>query len=300
MLTGPTRIIRTAILHMQRHGWHTLAALSVMTLTFFMLSLFILTILASNQILRYFEQQPLAIVYFNDDAAQSSIDQLQSDLVATGRLKEVSFISQEQALNEFKQTLGQEEDAKIRESLPEVTLPSSIGIAANNLDDLDSLMTLVQQEKYASMIDEISYNQDLAERLSSWIDTGRWVGIGLVGFLLTVSFLIMLVTIGLNIAAFKDEIEVMRLVGASNWYIRGPFIVEGILYGVISAIISVTIVYASLPWVANSLQKWLANINIFPIAVLPVFGGLLLGLCLFGTLLGILGSSIAMRRSLKA
>lgn len=300
MLTGLTRIFRTAILHMQRHGWHTLAALSVMTLTFFMLSLFILTLLASNQILRYFEQQPLAIVYFNDDAPQESIDQLQADLKASGKLKQVNFTSSEQALAEFQNSLDQDQDNKVKESLPDVSLPSSIGIAANNLQDLDQLIDLVKQDKYSAMVDEISYNQDLAEKLASWINAGRWVGIGLIGFLLTVSFLIMLVTIGLNIAAFKDEIEVMRLVGASNWYIRGPFLLEGILYGVISAVIAVTIVYASLPWVANSLQSWMAGINIFPIAVVPVFGGLLVGLSLFGTILGMLGSYIAMRRSLKA
>lgn len=299
MFTAPARITRTAILHMQRHGWHTLAALSVMTLTFFMLSLFILTLLASNQVLRYFETQPLAIVYFKDEATTAQIESLKADLMATGQVKEVVFTSKEQALGYFKQDLANQRNDEVLDSLPEVSLPASIDIAANNIEDLSVLMNLVNDPKYHDIVEEVRYNQDVAERLASWIATGRVAGLILIGFLLTVSFLIMLVTIGLNIAAFRDEIEIMRLVGAGNWYIRGPFFLEGILYGVISAILAVTIVYASLPWLANGLQSWLAGIDIFPIAVLPVFGGLLLGQMLFGTVLGILGSSIAMRRSLN-
>ena len=74
---------------------------------------------------------------------------------------------------------------------------------------------------------------------------------------------------------------------------------EGIMYGVFASIFSVMVVYISLPWVAAKLQSWLTGINIFPIEVLPVFGGLLLAEILFGVLLGVVGSWLAMRRSLK-
>jgi cell division transport system permease protein len=282
---------------MQRNGWHTVAALAVMTLTFFILSLFALTMLASNKVLNFFEQQPQILIYLKDDASQQRVQEIRTALEGTGKVKEIHYTSKDEALSFFKEEM--KDNPVLLENVSANILPASLEVSPNNVNDLDDLVKVAKEEKFTDFIEDVRYQQDIAERLASWTSTGRLVGLVLVSFLVVVSLLIMLVTIGVNISAYKDEIEIMRLVGASSWYIQGPFIFEGILYGTIASILSVSIVYLSLPWVAVKLQNWLTGINIFPIEVVPVFGGLLLAELLFGIILGVVGSYLAMRRSLK-
>lgn len=297
LMTTPSRVFRTTLTRMQRNGWHTIAALSVMTLTFFVLSLFILTVLASNKVLTFFEQQPQVIVYLNDGVDEARVQEMRTAVEESGLAKEITYTSKEEALEFFKQEMS--DNPVLLENVSANILPASLEISPHDVNNLPKVVEVVESEQFGEYVESISYQKDIAERLASWTSTGRLVGLVLVGFLITVSLLIMLVTIGVNVSTYKDEIEIMRLVGASSWYIQGPFILEGMLYGVIASILSVAVVYISLPWVAVRLQDWLTGINIFPIEVIPVFGGLLLVEILFGMLLGVVGSAIAMRRSLK-
>lgn len=297
MFTSLSRIFGTAISQMQRHGWHTVAALSVISLTFFVISLFLLVGMGSNVVLNFFEKQPQMIVFFKDEATKARIDEIQKALEDTGKVSAIHYTSKEEALSYYKEVT--KDDPTLAENISANKLPASLDVSPKKLEDIDTLAAVVKDEKYDQFIDEVNYPRDVTDRLASWTSTGRLVGIGLILFLVLVSFLIMLVTIGLNIASYQQEIEVMRLVGASNWYIRGPFVVEGILYGVIASVLSVGVVYMTLPWVAPRLQSWFSGIQIFPIPVLQVFGGMLAFEILLGILLGVIGSVVAMRRSLK-
>src|SRR5690606_38917700 len=214
---------------MQRNGWHTVAAMTVMTLTFFVLSLFILTILASNKVLNFFEQQPQVIVYLHDEADEARVQEIRTAIEETGKVEEITYTTKEEALEFFKNEM--KDNPVLLENVSANILPASLEISPKNVSDLDELVEVVKDKKFEEFVESVSYQADIADRLASWTSTGRLVGIVLVSFLIGVSLLIMLVTIGVNVASYKDEIEVMRLVGASSWYIQGPFILEGMLYG---------------------------------------------------------------------
>lgn len=297
MLTNFSRIFRTALQQMQRHGWHTVAAMSVISLTFFVISLFILVGLGSNVVLNFFEKQPQMIVFFKKDVTEARIQEVRQALEETGKVATVHYTNKEDALAFYKKQT--QSDPALTQNLSSNIFLASLDVSPKELKDIDSLAAVVKDKKYEQFIDEVSYPRNVTDRLVSWTSTGRLIGLGLIGFLVLVSFLIMLVTIGLNIASYQEEISVMRLVGASNWFIRGPFVLEGIIYGVVASVLAVGIVYMTLPWVAPRLQSWFSGINIFPIPVLPVFGGMLLFEILLGILLGVIGSVVAMRRSLK-
>ena len=237
VMTTPSRVFRTALQRMRRNGWHTISALAVMTLTFFILSLFILTVMASNKVLHYFEQQPQVSIYLEDDVTQQRVDEIRSALEATGKAKTIKYTSKEEALAFFKEQM--KDNPVLLENVSANVLPASLEVSPNNLADLPELVEVAQDEKFGEFIEEVIYQQDITERLASWTSTGRLVGLVLIIFLVVVSLLIMLVTIGVNISAYKEEIEVMRLVGASSWYIQGPFVLEGIMYGVFASIFSV-------------------------------------------------------------
>jgi cell division transport system permease protein len=248
-------------------------------------------------VLDFFEKQPQMIVFFKNDVTNERIDEVKSALQDTGKVASIDYTSKEEALEFYKKQTGN--DPALTQNISSNIFMASLDVSPKELKDIDSLAEVVKDKKFEQFIDEVSYPRNVTDRLVSWTSTGRLVGLGLIVFLVLVSFLIMLVTIGLNIASYKDEISVMRLVGASNWYIRGPFVLEGIIYGVVAAILAVGIVYMTLPWVQPRLQSWFTGIQIFPIQVVPVMGGLLLFEIGLGMLLGIVGSVVAMRRSLK-
>ena len=295
-LTTPSRITKTAMQHMHRHGWHTAAAVSVMTLTFFITSMFILVALGANQILNFFEQQPQMIIFFKDDATSQQVNEIKHVLEETGKVKTTHYTSKDEALAFYKDQM--KDNPALLENLSSNILPASLEISPKNVTDLGNLASIAKDNKYANYVESVSLQQDVVNRLATWTSTGRTIGLALVGFLALISFLIILVTIGLNIASFRDEIEIMRLVGANSWYIRGPFIMEGMLYGLIASVVSVGVVYLSLPFVAPKIQKYLEGIQIFPID-LRVLIYLLLVEFAFGIILGVAGSMAAMRRSMK-
>jgi cell division transport system permease protein len=297
MFTAPARIFRTAFVHMQRHGWHTVAAVAVMSLTFFITSIFLLAAVGSNVILHYFEKQPQLTIFLKDEATPQRVLEIRQKLQETGNVDQDHYTSKDEAFAFYKEQF--KNDPSLLENISANILPASIEITPKRIQDIDSLAAIARQADYEPFVDTVVYQKDVIDRLTSWTETGRMVGMILVGFLALVSFLIVLVTIGLNIASYKDEIEVMRLVGAGNWYIRGPFVLEGMLYGAIAAVISVAVVYFSLPWLASRIQGYLEGIPIFPIPLFPVFGTLLVVELVFGMLLGLIGSWAAMRRSLK-
>lgn len=297
MWTNFSRVLRTSIQQMKRHGWHTIAAMSVISLTFFVISLFILVGLASNVVLNYFEDQPQMIVFLKSDVEDSRVQEIQAVLEKSGKTASIHYTSKEAALQFYK---DKNKDApELTSNISSNIFLASLDVSPKSLEDVDSLAALLKDGQYDQFIDEISYPSNVINRLHSWTSTGRWVGLGLIAFLVLVSFIMMLVTIGMNIASYREEIEVMRLVGASNWYIRGPFVLEGILYGVGASILAVGIVYAILPWIMPRLQSWFNGIPLFPVSVVPVFGGMLLFELCLGILLGLIGSAVAMRRSLK-
>ena len=297
MWTNFSRVFRTALQQMHRHGWQTVAALLVISLTFFVISLFILVGLGSNVVLHYFEKQPQMIVFFKKDVEEARIQEVKQALEATGKAESIQYTDKEEALAFYKEQA--KDDPALTRNLTSNIFQASLDISPKDINDIDDLAAVVEDKKYEQFVDEVSFPRVVTERLASWTSTSRLVGMGLILFLIVLSFIIMLVTIGLNIASYREEISVMRLVGASNWYIRGPFVLEGIIYGVVASVLAVGIVYATLPWVAPRLQSWFEGINIFPIPVLEVFGGMLLFELALGTLLGIVGSFVAMRRSLK-
>jgi cell division transport system permease protein len=152
-----------------------------------------------------------------------------------------------------------------------------------------------------SAIDTVNFNQNKAaiDRLGGIIDTSRAVGLGIALVLGLASLLIAFNTIRLAIYTARDEIGVMNLVGASHWYVRGPFVVAGVLYGVISGLLVLVLLYPLTAWLGPGSEKFFGTFNVFtyfvgafPLMFLAVMGA--------GVALGALSSYLAVRRYLHS
>lgn len=287
------KILKTALEYIRRNRWLTVTSLLVMVLTFFLTSVFVVAAFFSNKILKELEARPQITAYFKDDASEQEILAVKNRLEATGLTSSVDYVSKEKALEIFM-GLSQENPALL-EGISSNILPASLEVKAKNLADLPRLAEALQQEP---LLEDLQFYKDVVEKFRRLTGTVRALGLGLVGALSLISVLIVLITIGMTISSRGGEIEIMRLVGASDWQIKGPFLWQGVLLGMAAAAMAVLLLCLLLPLLVPRITGALAGISLPSLT--PLFlAELLLGEAVFGALLGSFGSWVAVRKYLR-
>lgn len=283
----------TALKNIRRTPYQALAATSVMVLTFFALSVFLMVSFGSVKLLEFFEGKPQITVFFLDEANREEIASLESELEASGKMKTKRFVSKDEALEIYREQ--NKEDPILLELVTAEILPASLEISASSPEDLAHLADIVSG---SPLVEEVVYQADLIAELTAWTKAIRTFGFIIVGYLSLVSFLVMLVVIGMKVSARREEIEILRLVGATDWFIRAPFIIEGFIYGVFSALMawlfSLVGLWQALPY----LSVFLSGTGLIPVN--PIWTLYLLGLLLLGGMLvGGAGSFLTVWRYLR-
>jgi cell division transport system permease protein len=237
--------------------------------------------------------------FIADTATVPQVEGLRTQLAALqtqGQIREFTYVSKDDALTELR---GRLKDPSILEELPSNPLPAKFNIKPT---DPDNAQAIIDQIADSAAIDPelgISYGKETADRLLSVARFIQWAGLGLITILLVASILLIGNTIRLSIFARRREVEVMKLVGATNWFIRWPFVIEGVICGLIGAILSVALLWAVKvgvvdQWIQDAdsaLTRDQATTIGFPLlcAILVISGGIV----------GALGSGITLRRFLK-
>jgi cell division transport system permease protein len=287
------KFVKTASRNIRRSPYQAMAAILIMTLTFLAVSFFSFLFVGSSQIINYFESKPQVTAFFKDETKQSDINELENKLSDTGRVSSVKFVSKNEALKIYK--VQNKDDPLLLDLVTADVLPSSFEISATKLEDLGIISDML---KKSPIVSNVIYQKDVVSTLSVWTGAIRKIGIGLVTLLSLVSVFIMATIIGMKISQKKEDIEIMRLIGASSWYVRLPFIAEGVFYGIIGAIVGWFIATLTLLWFTPFLMSFLKGIPVLPVS----FIGLLFLLCIeivFAIILGVISSFIAVLRYLK-
>lgn len=286
-------VLKTTWHHVRRSPYQAFAAILIMTLTFFVVSVFTFVIYGSSRIISYFESKPQVTAFFKDEAKKENIDALKDQLKSSGKVAQVRFVSKQEALKIYKEQ--NKNDPLLLELVTADILPASLEISAVNIKDLSSISDVLKNSSY---VQEVIFQKDVVATLTSWTDALRKIGIGLIAVLLSVSIFITGTIIGLKIAQKKDEIEIMRLLGATYWYIRWPFLLEGILYSFLGSLLGWFLAAGLLWWSTPGLNSFLKGIPLLPID--PVLLLMLLGLeFLLALILGMFASFLAVLRYLK-
>jgi len=284
---------RTAWKHIRRSPYQSLAAILIMFLTFLIATIFTLVAGGSQIVLRYFESRPQVTAFFKDEATAGQIDTLKAKLIQTGKVEETEFISKEEALEIYREQ--NKDEPLLLEMVTANILPASLEVSIKNITDIDQVAGVLKND---TTVEEVVFQEDVVEALYRWTGSIRKIGIGLISVLSLVSFLIILVIIGMKITIRKSEIEILQLIGASNSYIRAPFVLEGIIYGVGGAVLAWGLSYILLLYATPFIIKFLVGIPVLPVSY--YFMLIVLGIeMLAGFIIGSLGSFIAVRRYLK-
>lgn len=287
------KFARTAWKNIRRSPYQAIAAIMVMMLTFLSFSFFALIIFSSSKIIGYFESRPQVTAFFRDEASQIDINALRGTLDESGLISSTKFVSKEDALKIYKQQF--KDDPVLLELVTADFLPASLEVSTHKIEDLNLVSDTLRK---STIVEEVVFQKDVVSRLSTWTNAIRKIGIFVVVILAFVSVFIMATIIGIKISQKRLDIETMRLIGAGGWYIRLPFIYEGIFYGLIGAFMGWLISMAVLFYATPHLSAFMRGIPVFPMS--PVFLLELLGLeILLAVLLGIFSSYLAVLRYLK-
>lgn len=282
-----------------REKFMVFTSIAVMTVTFLVLGLFLSSAVGFQTALKALEEQAQITIFFKDDFPEEEILKIRGHLEADRRISGVSYISKEDAFKIF--TEMNKNEPILLEAISANILPASLEIRAEKVTDLD---TLASEFKSIDGAEEVKFFKDVIDTFRHWTKVISIVGLVLVTLFLLGSFSIVMATLQVSIHLKGDEIGILRLVGASKPYVRGPFIFQGIFFGVVSALLASLIMVLTL--IGIRLSGFVGSpveLVILPFVVVPAWLFLLilpLVLVLVGVLLGYIGSSTAVKKYLKS
>lgn len=259
MFTTFKRIINTAVVSLWRNRWLSLASTLVMVITLIIISVFVSLSIVANKVTTELQDKIDMAAYIEDNVSEDQVFELQKLLTRREDVLSVYYVSKKEALERWK--ARNQEDENLRDIISEDDnpLPRSLEIKTEDPEDLEEIASLLEDQSYSPLIKELSYrkNKDVVERLSRIAYFISVFGWSLSAVFILISILVIYNTVRLTIFARSEEIEIMRLVGASSGYVRGPFLLEGVAYGIVGTIISSTILYFAfqliMPWARSYL-----------------------------------------------
>lgn len=310
MLRKILRTFKAGVQNFFRNGWLSIATVSVIVITLFIINIQIAVVFANEMLLREVEDRVNISVYVNLDVPEEEIMNMKEVIEAYQEVIAVEYISKEDALADFKER--NKDNETIQQSIEELgtnPLGAVLNVKAADPSLYESIASKIEQSTYGEKISKVNYQKyrGIIDNLNKEIKSNQRVAIALGATLSVIAILITFNSIRITMYSHRQEIEIMRLVGASNNYIKFPFIWEGIFYGIAAAIITVPLVYFYLNFIGSDdmadsilpfsntrfIQQFLSDYFLKNLALV------LAGQFLFGIFLGVVSSAIAIRRHLK-
>jgi len=303
--TDIKRILRTGVLNFIRNGFVSLASVLVITITLFVIGFLVFFSAIMNASLEQIRNKVDVDVYFVTNAPEEDILGLKGSLGRLPEVQSVAYTSRETALEQFKERhSGDFLTLQALEELGENPLGASLNIRARETAQYESIAQFLEdqdarQSGSEKIIDKINYYQNKVaiDKLTKIIDGSEKLGFGIVLLLSFIAIIITFNTIRLAIYTSREEIGVMRLVGADKRYVQGPFMVEGFLCGLISAIIVLIFFFPITWWLGEATEQFFSGVNVFSYYLSNFFQVFVI-LVITGVLLGTISSFFAVRRYL--
>jgi cell division transport system permease protein len=304
LFDGISRSFSNTKKQIRRSGWLAWASIMVMSLAFFIASIFLMIAYMSNLFLLSIENKPHIYVFFNAGTLEKNIKIIDDKLSAMPEVLHVEYTDEKGAVTEFKE-VQERKDPQLAQNIRNNVLPPSLGIRLNKIADADKIIDLLTAEKNTNKdIFAVRYSKESIDTIK---DLFYWLRIGggiIIGLLLLVIFFFTLLTVEFRTFSRAEEIGIMQLVGGSLWFIRSPFILEGMFYGAAGAFLSSSTVFLMYYFVfivnkestaVSFLVNLFSNLN-WPSLNYPQY---LIGfviIILAGGIIGALNSLVAIRK----
>ncbi|HBK33898.1 TPA: hypothetical protein DEP34_04880 [Candidatus Uhrbacteria bacterium] len=296
------RASKFAVQNFWRNVWLSLMTVSILLLTLLSINVLLVLNVVTDRAITYVEQRVDVSVYFYETVTEDQLTSVVSYLRTLTQVKDVQVVTAQEALARFQ--TQHEGDEEILQSLNEYggnPFGSTLVVQAYHVDDFDFIISALDHPDYEEWIREKDFSnyQDIINSIEASTDRVRWFGYGLSGLFLLITALIVFNTVRMGIFIHREEIGIMRLVGASSWFIRSPFLLEAILYSFLATVLAGALLYPILLQVEPKVDAYFGSVTGLTVYFIQnglwIFGGQFLLLAL----LNMIATTFAMRRYLK-
>lgn len=289
------RHVNESFKSLARNGWMTFASVSAVTVALVLVGLFLMVMFNLNKIAGDIENDVQVRVYIDQSATSVQQNQLESNLKQVKNVQSVTFQSKQQGLNNLLQSMGSDkstfQDLQKQNPLPNVFILKT--------SRPEQTVQVAQQVKSLPYVSDVRYGKGTVEKMFQFVNIARNVGIVLIIGLLFTSVFLIANTIKLTIVARRREIEIMKLVGATNAFVRWPYFIEGLFMGILGSVIPVFLVMIVYHFAYYNLSGNLSQMFIRLIPYQTMTANLSLLLIGIGAIIGVWGSLNSVRKFLK-
>jgi len=284
--------LKEALLSIKRNALVSIASIISITTILIIVGIFLLISINTNLFLKNIESQLEIVAYLKDDISKIELDNLKKNIEAIEGVTEVRFISKEDAYQSLLKDLGDQGD--ILSAIEVNPLPASYEIKVKDSKKIEQTSNQIAKLK---KVEEVEYGQGIVEKLLNFSYIFRKMGIIILGLLVLASILIISNIIKITVYSRKNEIEIMSLAGATNWFIKWPFVIAGFLQGFISALLAISILYKVYYLAIRSIHQAIPFLAVVwdKMELLPIG----ISIIVLGSLVGILGSMFSVGKYLN-
>lgn len=299
--------LKTALGYIKRSPFQALSAVFVLTITFFVTTVLAVLVYSSGNILKYFETRPQIIAFLKDEITPEQISALQNKLTSDEKIKDVRYVSKEEALSIYK--TATEDNPLLSELVSPTIFPASLEFSVTNLSFAQEVIDEVKKEGIVSQVGFTASLggektlQDVVSRLKNIILYVRFGGTGFAVILGLSSFLTLLVIITMRINSRKTEVEILDLIGATSKFIKSPIVFEALIYSFLGVFLGWVFAFILWLYLTPNILSYFGDIPILPEGILNLsimFLIILAAELIIGSLLAFSGSLLAVSRARKA
>lgn len=286
--------IHETFLSLKRNSWMTLASIGTVAVALFVFGMFLVIVMNTNRMADSLESQVEISVYLKDDISQSKIEDIGNKLREMQGLESVEYVSKERAIEDFRERLG--EQSYILTALgSDNPLPNAYKVKAKVPSLVATAAKVIRQ---IDGVEEARYGQDVMKHLFDITRLARIIGVSIMAVLVGATLFIIYNTIRLTVFARRREVAIMKYVGATDRFIRWPFIMEGIVLGAVGGVIATVFLFVAYRFVARSIIDALTFFPLIPESPFMYTVGFVV--IVSGICMGALGSALSLKRFLKA
>ena len=280
--------------NIKRGGWKSIFLVLIMTITYTILGLLLIMMFTSRNFADYFAQLPEVIGFFSDDATEEQILQVKNELENNDYVVEVHYVSKEQAMQDFLET--NKDNKEVIEAVTTNVFPAHLNVKTQSLDYVDDVKTYFENN---DLIIEVQAFEGALETLKKIVLGIQIIGVSLLAIFTFSTILIIFLVIGLTVYSRKDEIIIMKLVGASNRFVRVPYMLQSMLFSVIAVVLSAVILIPLLYYYYDDVIYSISgSFNTITLDLETLMYGFAIELA-FGLLIALFGSYLATRKYIK-
>lgn len=292
-LSSAKYYIKEGFGNLKRNRVMTIASITSVMAALLILGLFLVIILNVDTIASQVESQLELKAFLQDNLNKAEVQRIGAVIKSLNGVSSITFESKEQALNNFKKQLG--DKSYLVDGLQnDNPMPQSYII---KVKDANMMKEVSNEIKAIKGVEKVSYGQDIVDKLLGIIKIIRIVGLVVILILFIISIVIISNTIKLGVFARRREINIMKYIGATDWFIRWPFVIEGILLGLMGAILAVGILGLLYGYAVNLVNNRLIIFGLLPLD--KVLNDVTIYFVIMGSVIGALGSSISIKRFLN-